>query len=645
MRKLFVCSLFFAVALLAGAQLTVTETVFDRDANEENFAFGADISWVSQQESWGTYYVNKKGKRADLMTILKEDYKLNALRFRVWVNPAGGWSGKQDVINLAKRAHAKGFKIMISFHYSDTWADSGNQTIPGQWKDHSVEALEKNVYDHTKDVLSGLKAEGIIPTWVSIGNETKYGMLYEVGRTNSAQGYQNFVRFINAGAKAVKEIDENILTIIHLSNGHDESTARNMFDNLNKYGANYDMIGLSTYPRWSHLDVTTDAQVASAVDKYLTVFKNLRSRFNKPVISMETGHYADQPYDANRFLAEFMKALIANGFPGTFYWEPEAFDNSGYNLGAWSSATHQANIAMDAYLGLKHTKVDRYATTRISLPSDTAVYQPDDTVTMKVYAKTPTTITTVQSVDFYLNKTLTYSQTEHDKLNYFQLDTASLATGAYVFHAIVNDDQGHTLSTDTLSFLVGDVKIIQENEPGFVGFPDSLATPVTKTVRKYTGTGYVATTGQRKEALAWDMVFPAPGTYTVFFRYHSPQLFTCNMLLDDKRQVVGFTRTPEGKWGYLQKEIEVESAGMKRLTVQGLTRGLPDIDFVAIASPEGVGHVETDIADGIERVGRDDESSSHAVFDLQGRRVGDGTSVSRLPKGIYMTNGKKIFVK
>ena len=382
MKKTTFFLLAFLACCMASAQLTVTETVFDRKANEDKFAFGADISWLSQQESWGTYYCNRQGKRADLMDILKEDFGLNAVRFRVWVNPSGGWSGKQDVINLCKRAYAKGLKIMISFHYSDTWADSSNQTIPGQWTDHSAEALAQKVYEHTKDVLSGLKKEGIIPKWVSIGNETKYGMLYETGRTKTTEGMMNFVKFINSGAKAVKEISEDIITIIHLPNAHDEGTARNMFDNLKKYGANYDCIGLSAYPRWSHLDVTTDANITSTINKYLTTFKNLKSRFGKPVMVMETGHYANEPYDANRFLAEFMKALIADGELGCFYWEPEAFDNSGYNLGAWSSATHQATIAMDAYMGIKHTKVSQYATSLLMLPNDTLIFKPGEKVDM-----------------------------------------------------------------------------------------------------------------------------------------------------------------------------------------------------------------------------------------------------------------------
>ncbi len=101
--------------------------VFDRSKYEETFGFGADISWLSQQESWKAVYKNRAGKETDLMTILQEEEGINALRFRVWVNPADGWSGKKDVLALCKRAHEKGFQIMIDFHYSDSWADPGKQ--------------------------------------------------------------------------------------------------------------------------------------------------------------------------------------------------------------------------------------------------------------------------------------------------------------------------------------------------------------------------------------------------------------------------------------------------------------------------------------------------------------------------------------
>lgn len=636
---------------IGAQQKLLPETVFDHDANLETFAFGADISWLSQQESWGTYYCNRAGKRADLMDILKQDFGINALRFRVWVNPAGGWSGKQDVINLCKRAHAKGFKIMISFHYSDTWADSGSQTIPAQWTDHSADALEKNVYDHTRDVLSGLKAEGIIPLWVSIGNETKFGMLYETGRTNTTEGVKNFVRFINAGAKAVKEIDPNIITIIHLSNGHDQSTAQKMFDNLEKYGAKYDCLGFSCYPKWSHLDITNDTQITSAVNTYLNVFRNLKARFNKPVMVMETGHYGTEPYDANRFFAEFIKALINDKELGCFYWEPEAFDNGGYNLGAWSSATHQGTIAMDAFKGTKFTQVDNFFTRRISLLDDKRIYQPQDTVEFKVYAKPSTSITTTSKVDFYLDKKVIKSYVpEKASQTTYAFQTDSLPRGAYAFHAIATDNLGNEESTDTLHFLNDIVTVFQENEEGFAGLTEENV-KVATSVKRYTGNGYLPAADSRKSFIYWDAYFPAPGTYTIYTRYHCTEKRSMQFHLNDSISFyITASASPADRWAYASKTFDVPAEGLYHLSMQGgLGKGYPDLDFIAIASPEGVAPVrcggEADALPHLEISAEEGLGKKHPqnIYDLQGRLM--HASRADLPSGIYLQGGKKIYVR
>lgn len=636
--KAFILSFLLFHAGTATAQdKTVTEIAFDHDANLETFAFGADISWLSQQESWGTYYCNRQGKKADLMDILKNDFGINALRFRVWVNPAGGWSGKKDVIALCKRAHAKGFKIMISFHYSDTWADSQNQTIPAQWTDHSAEALEKNVYDHTKDVLTGLKKEGIIPKWVSIGNETKFGMLYETGRTNSTQGVQNFVRFINAGAKAVKEIDSSIITIIHLSNGHDESTARKMFDNLEKYGANYDCLGFSCYPRWSHLDVTTDAQIKSAVNTYLTVFKNLKNRFNKPIMVMETGHYGTEPYDANRFFAEFIKTLISDKELGCFYWEPEAFDNSGYNLGAWSSVTHQGTIAMDAFKGVKHTKVSKYATATWTSMNDTIIYPSTSDLEFKLLAKTPTTVTKMQNIDLYADGTLNKTIVPEGKETNFTLQPEGLEEGAHSFHALVYDNQGHYESTDTVHLLVGDVAVFQENSEAFEGITDGELT-VAKKIIRYTGEGYIPAAETRKTTLNYSIAFPEAGTYTLYIRYHSNEKRTLYVRMGDKSTSISGSTSPVGRWAYTSKNITIDAPGTYSIAINGLSKGYPDIDFIAIASPVGVAKVTAGNATGIIDMKTLHEDNGH-IYDLRGISHIDSEST---PRGIYIKNGKKI---
>ena len=637
---------FWGGTMIGMAQLkTVTETVFDRAANEENFAFGADISWLSQQESWGTYYCNRAGKRADLMDILQKDYGLNAVRFRVWVNPSGGWSGKQDVVNLCKRAHARGLKIMISFHYSDTWADSGSQTIPAKWTDHSAEALAKNVHDHTYDVLKALVDLGIHPVWVGIGNETKYGMLYETGRTKTTEGMKNFVKFINSAYQAIQEVDPNIKSFIHLSNAHDEATARNMFDNLNKYGAHYDMIGLSAYPRWSHLDLDTDANIQKAVNTYLTVFKNLKKRFGKPIVVAETGHYVDRPMEANRFLAEFMKALIADGEIGCFYWEPEA--SSGYNLGAWDGATHQATIAMDAYLGVKHTEVTKYGTTLLSLPADTAIYPIGEPVEMKLYAQTSTKVTKVETVDFYLNGEKVASKPREGSGNYYSFVTDTLPAGPHTFFARVNDNQGHTVDSDTISFFVGDMTILQENENGYLGISDAEQQIGSK-VKKYTGEGYVPTSTSVSTTVSWAVLFPEAGDYTLTLRYHTDLTKSVMLYIDEQSKVMKCPQSPEGRWTYASKQVTVAEPGVRTVKVKGLTsKGYPDIDFLGITSPEGVSPVIA--ADGVSSIhvipADDISGKDQNVYDISGRVVSKGGKLMGLRAGIYILNGKKKVLK
>ena len=49
------------------------------------------------------------------------------------MNPQGGWNGKADVVAKARRAKALGLKLLIDFHYSDTWADPGHQSVPAAW--------------------------------------------------------------------------------------------------------------------------------------------------------------------------------------------------------------------------------------------------------------------------------------------------------------------------------------------------------------------------------------------------------------------------------------------------------------------------------------------------------------------------------
>ena len=335
---------FIYICLIFGSKgATTTTQVFDRWEHEQ-FAFGADVSFIPNMEANKTKWLDKDGKEKDILQILKEQ-GINSIRLRVWTVKSGD-SSKAQVVEFCKRVKEMEMNLMIDFHYSDTWADPGKQTIPSSWTDHSVDALSKNIYKHTYDVLTAIKEIGIIPKWVQVGNETKRGMLYTVGQTNKG-GSEAFAKFVQSGYDAVKAVDESIQVIVHLPDGHDNALYHSIFDGLKKNGAKWDIIGLSAYPRWSHLDGPT------MITKVMNNINDLKKRYGTPCMVVETGHYPNKAVEGNQYLVGLMDELIKNGDLGCFYWEPECL--GGYDMGAWDSETLKPTVMMDAFLGIKHS--------------------------------------------------------------------------------------------------------------------------------------------------------------------------------------------------------------------------------------------------------------------------------------------------
>jgi arabinogalactan endo-1,4-beta-galactosidase len=288
-------------------------------------AKGADVGWLSEMEAAGTPFYTEAGKREDCLQILK-DYGINAVRLRVWVDPAHGWCGQKDVVTMAKRAAAMGFRIMIDFHYSDWWADPGKQNKPAAWKADGFAQLQKDVYAHTFAVLTALKQAGVTPEWVQVGNEITNGMLWP--DADSAHR-DHLVQLLNEGYAAVKAVDPNILVVIHLNNGADNGMYRWWFDAAAKYGLRYDVIGMSFYPE------RNDWQSAS--DHCIANLKDMAARYGKDVMISEIGFYATEPKITKDLLVKMIKGCesVPGGKGlGLFYWEPESFTQH-YNRGAW----------------------------------------------------------------------------------------------------------------------------------------------------------------------------------------------------------------------------------------------------------------------------------------------------------------------
>lgn len=309
------------------------------------FAKGADVSWLTQMESQGIKFYDEAGNEKDCMQILKDE-GINSIRLRAWVNPAGGWNNTKDVVAKAIRAKNLGMKIMIDFHYSDTWADPGHQTKPAAWTSLTISDLQTAVYNYTKGVMDTLKLNGITPQWVQVGNETDDGMLWDTGKANP--NMNTFAGLITQGYNAVKASSSSTQVIVHVSNGWDNTTFRWLFDGITNWSAKFDIIGMSLYPSGTTGGMSTWSTVNQ---QCLANMKDMVTRYKKPVMIVEVGAPVGDPTTAKAFLVDLISKTksVTNGGLGVFYWEPECYNNwQGYSLGAFDN-TGKPTAAMQAF--------------------------------------------------------------------------------------------------------------------------------------------------------------------------------------------------------------------------------------------------------------------------------------------------------
>ena len=325
MRRILILTSLFSFVLSAPAQTS-------------DFARGADISWCTEMEADGRAFRNAEGTETELFELMKQ-IGMTAIRLRVWVNPTmygyGAWCDKADVLAKAKRAHAANLDLMIDFHYSDFFADPGTQNIPLDWADYPMDQLKTAMAEHTKDVLQTLKAEGIEPRWVQVGNETNSGMLNPLGKIDwnksGTARYTSYVVLSNAGYDAVKEVLPDAQVIIHLGG---TENAKWFFTDFKAAGGKFDMIGLSHYPTTAEWNSSSSSATHSNINAAKCVSEAIAT-FHVPVMICETGFESWRPEVASEVMHDLMSRM--KSIPqcaGVFYWEPEVD-------GQWKPAYYQ----------------------------------------------------------------------------------------------------------------------------------------------------------------------------------------------------------------------------------------------------------------------------------------------------------------
>ena len=306
-----------------------------------DFVKGADVGFLTGQERRGVVFHDRNGRERECLELLKNDYQMSAIRMRVWVNPRGGDCDKFALLAMAKRVKALGMDLMVDFHYADSWADPAKQPIPKAWQGHSFEQMKQDLRDHTVEVLSLLKDNGIAPRWVQVGNETANGLLWPMGHIE--QNPEQYAGFIRAGYDAVKEVFPEAVVIVHLDRGHKQSLYDWNLDTVLKYGGKFDMIGMSLYPYWAmegHPELNADDIITDCIAN----IRHCSEKYGCDVMIVETGYEVDEQHpekmeEGRRQLERVIREArrdTNSRCRGVFYWEPQCLPG-GYKLGAFNS--------------------------------------------------------------------------------------------------------------------------------------------------------------------------------------------------------------------------------------------------------------------------------------------------------------------
>lgn len=314
------------------------------------FIKGMDISSYPEMLDKQYTYYDFNGKEVNLLEFAKEQ-GFNYGRLRIWNEPervpeSGGYCNLQDTLKMAKEIMQRGMGLLLDFHYSDWWADPGNQNLPFAWKELSEDELVEAVYDYTKKVMIALDENGTYPDMVQIGNEIRCGMMWPVGAITNWKG---LARLINAGIKAVRDTqgERDTKIVIHLDQGGRYYYYEEWFDAALAHGVtDFDIIGLSYYPFWHG----TFNDLKNTMEKLIV-------RYKKPLVLAEIAHayrmsqgnlfgeaqeriagFPANP-EAQRTVLELIMSIVAHvsndmGI-GVFYWEP--FWQAKENDGSWGS--------------------------------------------------------------------------------------------------------------------------------------------------------------------------------------------------------------------------------------------------------------------------------------------------------------------
>lgn len=333
-----------------------------------NFLAGADFSDLAFFEARNITYKDNKQVQ-DGIQILK-NHGINCIRLRLWTgstaqvrtnNPYNYTNNLDYTVPLAVRVKNAGLRLVLDFHYSDTWADPSHQALPLAWTNLTLAQLVQQMRIYNSNTIATFAAAGAMPDYVQVGNEITPGMLWPYGYVSGSYNtsWMQLGQLMKAAVQGIQDAAGAAgaampRIIVHIDQGGNWANTEWFFDNLNYRGVPYDIIGESYYPFYQG----SPASLSNCLN-------NAAARYGKPIIVAETAFpftnnfpiawtnngaslygYPPTPAGQVSFLAtvtEIVEGLTNQLGVGIFYWGAEyqaanRVNEAGFNTASFFDA-------------------------------------------------------------------------------------------------------------------------------------------------------------------------------------------------------------------------------------------------------------------------------------------------------------------
>jgi arabinogalactan endo-1,4-beta-galactosidase len=290
------------------------------------YAIGADLSFLRQAEARGVVFKDQGEPKPGLRIF--RDHGYNWIRLRIFNAPDQLPNNLAYTLALAREAKQLGFKFLLDFHYSDTWADPAKQFPPAAWTGKSHAELVTLIHDYTRDTIRAFREAGVMPDMVQPGNEIIHGLLWPDGRLPSQ--WDNLAALLKsaiAGIDAGREDAPRPRIMLHIDRGGDRAGTQAFFDQCMARGIDFDVIGQSYYPWWHGSILDLRENLAFMAETYRKDIIVVETAYNWRPAEYKGGGapFPETPEGQREFLEEVNRAVLSTPHglgKGIFWWEP-----------------------------------------------------------------------------------------------------------------------------------------------------------------------------------------------------------------------------------------------------------------------------------------------------------------------------------